>query len=159
DRGDAAGTTTAAYIRGTDGSPAVRLGEGAAIALSPDGKWALVGRRAARAGDDRLVLLPTGAGQERILPTGALAFNRFTDWAAFHPDGKTVLFSAVEPGHRIRVYRMGLEGGQPTPVSAEGIHPFLISPDGSQVFANKGDDFFGRDNEFGLVTIDGTESR
>ena len=94
DRGDAAGTITAVYIRGTDGSPAVRLGEGVAKALSPDGRWALAGRGAA---SDRLVLLPVGVGQESILPTGSLVFNRFADWAAFHPDGKSVLFSAIEP--------------------------------------------------------------
>jgi Tol biopolymer transport system component len=28
-----------AYMRSTDGSPAVRLGEGSAVAISPDGRW------------------------------------------------------------------------------------------------------------------------
>ena len=146
DRGDAAGTITAVYIRGTDGSPAVRLGEGVAKALSPDGRWALAGRGAA---SDRLVLLPVGVGQESILPTGSLVFNRFADWAAFHPDGKSVLFSAIEPGHRIRIYRVDLEGGSPKAVSAEGIRPLLISPDGTLVLARKDDD------QMGLVPVDG----
>ncbi len=35
----APGRTTQVFLRKTDGSPAVRLGEGAAMALSPDGKW------------------------------------------------------------------------------------------------------------------------
>ena len=35
------GRGNSVYKRGTDGSPAVRLGEGTASALSPDGKWAL----------------------------------------------------------------------------------------------------------------------
>ena len=35
------GLTYAVYIRKTDGSPAVLLGEGGAVALSPDGKWAI----------------------------------------------------------------------------------------------------------------------
>ena len=35
------GLTYAVYIRKTDGSPAVLLGEGGAVALSPDGKWVI----------------------------------------------------------------------------------------------------------------------
>ena len=35
------GLTYAVYIRKTDGSPAVLLGEGGAVSLSPDGKWAI----------------------------------------------------------------------------------------------------------------------
>ena len=46
------------YIRQTNGTPAVRLGEGEALALSPDGKWALTQRLS----PSRLVLLPTGEG-------------------------------------------------------------------------------------------------
>src|SRR5262249_49355519 len=39
--GQGGGPKTAVYKRKTDGSPAVRLGEGGPRALSPDGKWAL----------------------------------------------------------------------------------------------------------------------
>ncbi|MGH9363944.1 MAG: protein kinase domain-containing protein, partial [Thermoanaerobaculia bacterium] len=39
--GEATGRTGAYYLRKTDGSPAVRLGEGSANELSPDGKWVL----------------------------------------------------------------------------------------------------------------------
>ena len=35
------GPKYAVYIRKTDGSPAIRLGEGNGLSLSPDGKWAL----------------------------------------------------------------------------------------------------------------------
>jgi Tol biopolymer transport system component len=47
------------YLRGTDGSPAVRLGDGVAQGLSPDGKWAL----AMLSSPSRLILLPTGPGR------------------------------------------------------------------------------------------------
>ena len=40
--GHAAGRDRDAYLRGTDGSPAVRLSDGSALALSPDGTRALV---------------------------------------------------------------------------------------------------------------------
>ncbi|HYB53541.1 MAG TPA: protein kinase, partial [Thermoanaerobaculia bacterium] len=57
------GGSQAVYLRKTDGSPAVRLGEGTAMALSPDGKSALARR------GSQTVLLPTGAGQ--VLPVSA----------------------------------------------------------------------------------------
>jgi hypothetical protein len=47
------------YLRKTDGQDAIRLGEGKALSLSPDGTWAL----ALQTGPPpRLVLLPTGPG-------------------------------------------------------------------------------------------------
>ena len=39
--GEAGGATGEIYVRGTDGSPAVRLAEGASPSFSPDGKWVL----------------------------------------------------------------------------------------------------------------------
>src|SRR5438445_494758 len=35
------GANGSIYLRKTDGSPAIRLGDGYPISLSPDGKWAL----------------------------------------------------------------------------------------------------------------------
>src|SRR5262249_55577893 len=35
------GPNYSVYLRKTDGSPAVRLGDGAAMAISPDGKWVI----------------------------------------------------------------------------------------------------------------------
>ena len=40
--GDVQDLTYAVYVRNTDGSPAVRLGEGGATALSPDKKWVII---------------------------------------------------------------------------------------------------------------------
>jgi DNA-binding winged helix-turn-helix (wHTH) protein/Tol biopolymer transport system component len=39
------GSNAEVYTRKTDGSPAVRLGDGHALALSPDGRWALARQR------------------------------------------------------------------------------------------------------------------
>src|SRR4030095_13956224 len=61
--GQAGGRSYATYIRKTDGSPAVRLGEGASLALSPDGSWAL----SVTVDPPGLNLLPPGAGQTRKL--------------------------------------------------------------------------------------------
>ena len=51
--GEAVGAKPVIYIRGTDGSPAVRLGEGYPCDLSPDGQWVIAFARAER--------LPAGA--------------------------------------------------------------------------------------------------
>ena len=39
--GEGSGALVVAYLRGTDGSPAVKLGEGEGLGISPDGKWVL----------------------------------------------------------------------------------------------------------------------
>ena len=61
------------YLRPTDGSDATRLGEGRALALSPDLQWALVARAAP---ETHLVLLPLGEGEPQRLPGGGLLYRR-----------------------------------------------------------------------------------
>ena len=63
------GTARSIYLRTLDGAPAVRLGDGVPLALSPDKQWVL----STPVAGDRLVLLPTGVGQPRTLPAGPLA--------------------------------------------------------------------------------------
>lgn len=141
DRGDTAGTNAeAVYLRNTDGSAAVRLGEGLPLALSPDGKWALVLRGGRFAGHSpHLVLLPTGAGQEKALSTDPVIPTEWTPWARFHPDGKRIFFSGKEPDHQERAYGQGLEAGSPRPVTPEGTWPNALSPDGALLAAIDGD--------------------
>jgi hypothetical protein len=120
------------YKRKTDGSPAVRLGEGFAMALSPDGKWALA---LPEFEASRLVLLPTGAGESRTLPNEeGLKMSRLNGGGGWLPDGKSVLFSAAAPDHRARVYLQDIAGGKARPVSPEGVRlpgsPNVITPDG-----------------------------
>jgi hypothetical protein len=43
--GQGGGHDNAAYLRATDGSAAIRLASGRALALSPDAKWVICGRR------------------------------------------------------------------------------------------------------------------
>ena len=61
EQGDGGGPGYRVYLRKTDGSPAVRLGSGEGMALSPDGKWVLAQRL--NPSPAQLVLLPTGAGE------------------------------------------------------------------------------------------------
>jgi eukaryotic-like serine/threonine-protein kinase len=126
EEGEAGGSTYAVYLRNTDGSAAVRLGDGASLALSPDGKWAL----STRADDPtQLFLLPTGPGEAKSLPRG----NSITHSAAlWFPDGNRFLFSGAEPGKGARLYIQNAQGGDPQPVTPEGINVlyFALSPDG-----------------------------
>jgi len=116
------------YIRKTNGSPAVRLGEGTALALSPDQKAVMAQPLGTPA---QLVLLPTGAGESKALTNDAISHN----WARWLPDGTHFLFSGNEPNRGVRLYLQSRDGGKPQPISPEGINAtsFAVSPDGAMV--------------------------
>jgi len=117
------GGNPAIYIRGTDGSPAVRLGYGHSPSLSPDGKWVVCVRVDREA--SRLVLLPTGPGEERTLLTNGIQPER----AEWFPDGKRLLFSSNEVSQQPRSYVLDLTDGTARPVTAPGTRASAISPD------------------------------
>ena len=133
EQGEAGGPTYAVYLRRTDGSPAVRLGTGSALALSPDGRWALCTRPDTLTD---LFLLPTKAGESRPLPHGPLSQIN-SNRAVWFPDGKRILFSGNEAGHGARLYVQDPNGGDPHPISPEGtdVLAFTVSPDGRAVAA------------------------
>ena len=83
--GKSGGLSYAVYLRKTDGSPAVLLGEGAAIALSPDEKWVIAQTQQSPA---QLNLLPTKAGTAKPLTHDAINHA----WARWFPDGKRAVF-------------------------------------------------------------------
>ncbi len=113
------------YVRPMDGSPAKRIGEGRAMAISPDGRW--VAANAAGRGS-QLVLLPTGAGEPRVLDGER---HRFEE-AAFFPDEKRILLLARDPGHGDRSYVQDLEAGKLRAIAPEGISCEVLSPDGKE---------------------------
>jgi Tol biopolymer transport system component len=136
--GEGSGTTSSIYLRGTDGGPAVRLGEGLAIALSPDGKWVLAMTESGGGKPKGLTLLPTGSGETKTLKNAGFAdFG----WAAFSQDGKKIVFSAEERGHPSRLYVQDIPDGAPRPISPEGyrLPPWSnpVSPDGRFVVGQK----------------------
>ena len=120
------GPEWSAYLRGTDGSPAVRLGVGRALALSPDARWA-ISIRATRP-SPYLELLPTGAGESRRIQDGLGYFS-----ARWLPDGQRIVVSAAEPGQRPRLFIRDLGSGRPTPITPDGVSPssWVISPEGT----------------------------
>ena len=128
--GAGGGGSEAVYIRQTDGSPAVRLGDGEAKALSPDGKWVIAIQGSA---PERLVLLPTGAGEARPLKNGAITDYYEVEWL---PDGKQIIFGAIEPGQPLRQYVQDTEGGSPRTTTFRGeIQWAVFLPDGKSYVA------------------------
>ena len=94
--GRGGGPRQSAFLRPVDGSPAVRLSDGMALALSPDAQWAFVLPDAAsHTASARPVLMPTGAGEPRPLPGGKIA-NYFDVW--WLRDGKRLLITGEEAG-------------------------------------------------------------
>jgi serine/threonine protein kinase/Tol biopolymer transport system component len=128
------GLSYAVYIRKTDGSPAVLLGEGGALALSPDGKSVISQTNDSSA---QLRLLTTGAGEAKDLTKD----NMNHTWARWFPDGKRILFSGNGPGQGVRLYVFDPASGKSQAVTPEGVdgNAFFVSPD-SQWIAGIGPD-------------------
>jgi Tol biopolymer transport system component len=111
------------YLRNTNGGDAIRLGEGRALALSPDGQFAL----ALQAGPPpTLVLLPTGPGEERRLAASDLQEYYSATW---FPSGKRILFVAAGSDAQPRSYVQDIDGGAARPIGDEIMQAVLISPD------------------------------
>jgi Tol biopolymer transport system component len=145
--GEGGGPGYSACLRKTDGSPAVRLGEGFSHAFSPDGKWALCVLRQATEGG--LVALPTGVGETRRFSSDGLRFL-VADWL---PDGRRIVMTAQEPGRGTRIYLRDFNGGKARPLSPEGYRHFerTVSPDGKFVVAR------GPDRKIYLYSLEGGE--
>src|SRR5262249_7993382 len=114
-------------LRKLDGSFSQVLGEGRALDLSRDGRWALV-----KSAEGKLLALPTGAGQSRAVPIPDLELAD----ARWLPDGKRIVVLASTPkaeGQRLYL----LEGGDGPPKLLADIPirgwRVCVSPDGGTV--------------------------
>ncbi len=123
--GEAGGETGGLYVRRTDGSPAVRLGDGETPSLSPDGKWVLARGTGALKG---LIQLPTGPGDSRIISSGDVP-------AQWTPDGKSLLVSGSDVPARVFMIDVlagkGKLFGTYAPADPTGLTP-LSSPNYSR---------------------------
>jgi eukaryotic-like serine/threonine-protein kinase len=112
--GASSGANYAVYLQKTDGTPAVRLGDGDAWALSPDNQWALA---IVKSPASRVVLLPTGPGQPRALSGGDLRHET----AEWFPDGRRVLTCGSVGGRAARCYVQDVASGAIRAVTPEGM--------------------------------------
>jgi hypothetical protein len=138
------------YLRRTDGSPAVKLGEGKPMGLSGDGRWVL-----ARSPDSKknLLLVPTGTGTPVTIEEPG--FER-VEVARLFPDGKRMVIRGAEPGRKPRLYVQELPSGKPRPVTERwfGFPGRGISPAGDWI-AVRG----GRGEDLSLIPTAGGEPR
>jgi tRNA A-37 threonylcarbamoyl transferase component Bud32 len=123
------GPRLSTYLRGTDGSAAVRLGDGYAWSLSPDSRWAIVTTDFA---GSHLDVIPTGAGQASRLERPGLRLLR----ARWLGDGRQVVALAEQAG-RPRLYVLDVGGTTTRAVTPEGLAVgntgWALSPDSAAV--------------------------
>jgi serine/threonine protein kinase len=150
--GDTGGPKGSVYLRKTDGSPPLRLGDGKAFVVSPDGKW-VSGYSSTNAATRRYVLLPTGAGEEREVAIPELKnVNIVYGWSS---DGQTVFLRGPGPKSLLRNYSWNLTSGALRPIGPEGVADILplVSPDRQQILD------LGPDRRWWVYPVSGGESR
>lgn len=145
EEGNGGGPNYTAFVRDTDGSPPVRIGEGLALAISPDAKWAIT--KLPKGGP--LNLVPTGAGESRPLTHDAVSYGA-VHWL---PDGKRLLAAGIETGHGVRDYMIDVSSGDSKPITPEGLSGVLLSPDGASTAV------LGADGKWGIWPLNGSGVR
>jgi len=146
EEGDGGGPKYSAYMRATDGSPAIRLGDGTPYSVSPDGKWVasiIPGE------PQQLSLLPTRSGDIRNISQPGFNY----DLGLWLGDNRRLLVIGNEPGKATRTYLQSADGGPPTAVTAEGVAAFSLWPDGKSVVAARDD------NTWTLYPLDGGQAK
>lgn len=137
------------YLQRLESSQPVKLGPGKALALSPDGKWALALQPTRP--QPQLTLLPTSQGQPIPLPN-----SRITEYyyASFFPDGSQILFTGLEAGEGgvLRSFVQNVNTGEVHPLTEEGTTALRVSPDGKRVIIL-------RDKTFYIQGLDGGEPK
>jgi eukaryotic-like serine/threonine-protein kinase len=127
DASETAGPNYAVALRKLDGTLPIRLGDGSAGGLSPDGKWAV---SVSRGHPQHMTLLPTGPGQPRPVDISGLEHIQ-NGWARFLADGQRLIVNGNESGHmNNRCYVLDISGGKPKAVTPDGIVCGPSSPDG-----------------------------
>jgi eukaryotic-like serine/threonine-protein kinase len=104
---------SAAYVRSTSGGLPVRLGEGMPLALSPDGRWALV---SAFDGRWRFTVTATGAGESRAVPLDQLG-QVLAVWFA---DATHLVADVVREEQRTHAFFVDISGAPPRAILPEG---------------------------------------
>ena len=135
DGSSVSGDNYAVMLRRTDGSPAVRLGEGADFAMSRDKQWVLSSLPSVPV---KLMMYPTGAGTARQVDNGEFAG---LTGAAFLGDGNRIVVCGNEPKHAVRCYVRPVASGTFRPITPGGVSGMIASPDGEFIVAMTGEGY------------------
>lgn len=150
DQGEGGGENSRFFLQRTDGSPELWLGEGDGQALSPDGRFAL--SLLLRSRPQKLLVVPTGAGETRTLDPGDVVQYRRAVWDS---TGRRVVFSGMGKDGVERVYVQDASAGPPRVVSPDDVGLARVgrpvSPDGGWVVA------LGPDGVPALYSLQGGE--
>jgi Tol biopolymer transport system component len=145
EEGEGGGPNYTVFLRDTDGSPPVRIGEGRGEAISPDNKWIIT----QSIHDGNLMVVPTGAGQGRPLTHDNIRYTAIR----YLPDGKSLIALGLEPGHGARSYLIDVNSGDSKPLTPEGVTGINVSPDGKVAIVIK------PDGSFAFWPLDGSGMR
>jgi eukaryotic-like serine/threonine-protein kinase len=129
DSSEAAGPGYAVILRKIDGTLPVRLGEGSAGGLSPDGKWAIA---VSTSQAPQITLLPTGPGQPRVINVTGLD-HIHNGWARFLPNGQRIVLNGAEGSHASRCFVVDVATGIAKTTTPDGAVCGPISPDGHSI--------------------------
>ena len=139
------GTGFGIYLRPIDGSASVRLGEGEALRISPDGRWVLALARPRT----ELLLIPTGAGETRRMPCPSSSILGLS-WL---PDSRRFVFSGHAPDG-VRLYLQSVAGEPAMALeNGEDLRFPVASPDGTRLAVITSDD------ELAVVSLSGGPAR
>jgi len=146
---DGGGAARRAYLRRLNAPSPVWLGEGTPLDVSPDGKWVVC---MSHLGTRQLRLVPTGAGEARVLRPGMINGVR---QGLFLPDGKRLVVVGDVQGRAWQLFVQDLLDGEPRPFTPEGVSIIrTITPDGRFVLATT-----DPSHSFQFYPIDGGEPR
>jgi hypothetical protein len=132
EEGAGGGPNYSVFVRNTDGSPAIKLGEGYALSLSPDGKYAM---SLLPSEIDHMTLLPTGSGETKTVKIPGISFiNAPMGW---FKDNNRFVFGGNQSGKQPRWWLYEMSISKLTPITKEGIlgQAVLISDDESSILA------------------------
>ena len=121
------------FLRRTDGSPAMRLGQGEWPRLSPDGKWVVAFLSSRR----QILLFPTGPGEERQLAcpeTGCVTGLFLADGSGLIVGGQLGTGTFIVPLDG-SPWRKLAQGGACHAVSPDGKHFAGWGPAGAELFS------------------------
>jgi len=129
-----------------------RLGPGATLSISPNGRHALAVDLSSS--PQKLLAYPTGPGNPVTLPSAGITKYELDVPVPWFPDSKTFLFLGSEPNKRTRMYRQSVDGGAPVPFLAENVKVVLVAPDGETVIGLENDQKWRRYSVDGKVVAD-----